>query len=100
MELGAGLGPLEHAIREHFNNENTLHNKLSSCYLIGEQAISLARFSFRLIDTLKIEAETAPQKCKRLIIGKLCQLLREMGCIFNKVEVSQVELGHLKGLGR
>ena len=73
VEVGAGLSPLAQTIREHFNKENTRHNKLSSCYrLIGEQAISLARFSFRLLDALTTEAETQPQKCKQLIILASC----------------------------
>ena len=77
------------------------HKKLNSCCrLIGEQAISLARFSFRLVDGLHNENETIAQKCKRLVISKMCQILRDMGSIFNKLVTNQSELTLLKELGR
>ena len=88
-------------IDEHFNKESTQHNKLNTCCrLIGEQAISLARFSFRLVDSLHNNGETTAQKTKRLVLSKLCQILRDMGSIFNKLEVNQSELTLLKELGR
>ena len=98
--LGVGLEQLAKKIREHFEKESTQHNKLNSCCrLIGEQAISLARFSFRLIDSMAVEGETLPQKCKRIVISKMCQILRDMGSIFNKLHVNQAELTLLRELG-
>ena len=98
--LGVGLEPLSKKIREHYEQESTQHNKLNSCCrLIGEQAISLARFSFRLMDSFETEGETVAQKCKRMIISKMCLILRDMGSIFNKMQVTQAELTTLKELG-
>ena len=100
-KLGVGLPAVAKKIAEHFDKESTRHHKLnSSCRLIGEQAISLARYSFRLVDALKKEGEASAQKCKRLVIGRLCQLLRDMGSIFNEIETNQAELTLLRELGQ
>ena len=99
--MGVGLEMLSRKIREHFEKESTQHRKLNTCCrLIGEQAISLARFSFRLIESLHNDGETIAQKCKMLVLAKLCQMLRDMGSIFNKLEVTQSELTLLKELGK
>ena len=72
------------------DKENTQDKKLNFCWqLIGEQVISLERFSFRLVDGLHDENETVAQKCKRQVISKMCQISRDMGFIFNKLETNQ-----------
>ena len=48
---GCQLAFLARQIREHYNEKEKRSNKIST-RLIGEQAIYLARYSFRLIDAL------------------------------------------------
>lgn len=61
---GCGLGYLASKIKEHYNNESTRHNKLP-IRIIGSQAIALARYSFRLIDSLECDNEYYALKIKR-----------------------------------
>ena len=70
-ELGCGLGYLASVVKEHYSDEAQRHNKLP-VRLIGDQAIALANFSYRLIDSLKIVEESPAQKLKRLVLGKNC----------------------------
>ena len=53
---GCQLAFLARKIREHYNDKDKRANTIST-RLIGEQAISLARYSFRLIDALGMEDE-------------------------------------------
>lgn len=62
---GCQLAFLARQIREHYNDEEKRNNNIST-RLIGEQAISLARYSFRLIDALATQDESGPQRIKRL----------------------------------
>ena len=94
-ELGCGLGYLASVGKEHYGDESQRHNKLP-VRLIGDQAIALANFSYRLIDSLKISEESPAQKLKRLVLGKIAQFLRNAGALFNKIEISAVDLGQLK----
>ena len=45
---GCGLGYLASRIREHYNDESKRHTKLP-VRLIGNQAIALARYTYRLV---------------------------------------------------
>ena len=94
-ELGCGLVYLASVVKEHYGDESQRHNKLP-VRLIGDQAIALANFSYRLIDSLKISEESPAQKLKRLVLGKIAQFLRNAGALFNKIEISAVDLGQLK----
>lgn len=94
-ELGCGLGYLASVVKDHYNDDNQRHNKLP-VRLIGDQAIALANFSYRLIDSLKTSDESQAQKLKRLALGKIAEFLRNAGALFNKIEVSHVDLGQLK----
>ena len=94
-ELGCGLGYLASVIKDHYSDEAQRHNKLP-VRLIGDQAIALANFSYRLIDGLKISNESPAQKLKRLALGKIAEFLRNAGALFNKIEVSPVDIGQLK----
>ena len=78
-----------------FSDEAQRHNKLP-VRLIGDQAIAQANFSYRLIDGLKISNESPAQKLKRLALGKIAEFLRNAGALFNKIEVSPVDIGQLK----
>ena len=93
-ELGCGLGYLASVIKDHYNDEAQRHKKLP-VRLIGDQAIALANFSFRLIDALKVLDESPAQKLERLALGKIAQFLRNAGALFNKIEVSPSYLGEL-----
>ncbi|CAH3162294.1 unnamed protein product, partial [Pocillopora meandrina] len=93
-ELGRGLGYLASVIKDHYNDEAQRHKKLP-VRLIGDQAIALANFSFRLIDALKVLDESPAQKLERLALGKIAQFLRNAGALFNKIEVSPSYLGEL-----
>ena len=65
--LGVGLKALAKNIEKHFNKESTQNNKLNTCcHLIGEQAVSLARSSFRLVVSLHDNGETTAQKQRDL----------------------------------
>ena len=64
--------------------------------LIGDQAIALANFSYRLIDGLKISNESPAQTLKRLALGKIAECLRNAGASLNKTEVSPVDIRQLK----
>lgn len=94
-ELGCGLVYLASVVKEHYGDESQRHNKLP-VRLIGDQAFALANFSYRLIDSLKISEESPAQKLKRLVLGKIAQFLRNAGALFNKIEISAVDLGQLK----
>ena len=50
---GCGLAYLVPRIKEHYDNEKTRHNQLPT-RLIGDQAISLARYGYRLIDGIRV----------------------------------------------
>ena len=81
-------------IKDHYNDEAQRHKKLP-VRLIRDQAIALANFSLRLIDALKVLDESPAQKLERLALGKIAQLLRNAGALFNKTEVSPSYLGKL-----
>ena len=51
------------------------------------------------MDSFETEGEIVAQKCKHMIISELCLILRDMASIFNKMQVTQVELTTLKELG-
>lgn len=85
--LGLGLGYLVPKIKEHYNSESSRFNKLPT-RLIGEQAIALANYSYRLIDGLATEDESQPQRLKRLVLGKLAEFLRNIGVLINKISTN------------
>lgn len=60
---GCGLGYLASHIREHYNDESKRHTKLP-VRLIGNQAIALDRYAYRLVDTLCSADESGAQKIK------------------------------------
>lgn len=66
--LCCGLGYLVPKIKEHYDSESTRFNKLPT-RLIGEQAIALANYSYRLVDSLVNENESQPQRLNRLALG-------------------------------
>ena len=87
---GCWLGYLASRVREHYNDESTRHKKLS-VRLIGNQAIGLARYSYRLVDTLRYDNESEAQKIK--IKG---EYLRNAGGLFNRIDTNSAQVAELK----
>ena len=92
---GCGLGYLASRVREHYNDESTRHNKLSVRF-IGNQAIGLARYSYRLVDTLGYYNESEAQKIKRFALGKIGEYLRNAGGLFNRIDTNSAQVAELK----
>ena len=94
--FGCGLAYLRIQIQEHYNDESRCFNKLST-RITGQQAISLARNSFRLVDCLKTAEETEGDKLKRLARCKIVEYLRNASGLFNKIHInSQGEIYQLE----
>ena len=72
-ERGCRLGYLTSNIREHCNDECNRHNKLPA-RLKGSQAIALARYSYRLVDTVECDNETGTKKLNGLPSEKLVSI--------------------------
>ena len=85
---GCDLGNVASRVHEHYSDAKVRHNKLP-VRMIGSQCIKLAQNVHSLVDTLKIENEQGPQIVKRLAIGKICQALRDIGTLMNKVNVNE-----------
>ncbi|CAB3999878.1 Hypothetical predicted protein [Paramuricea clavata] len=84
---GCGLAFLSTKVREHYADEAKRSNKLS-VRLIGAQAIALARYSYRIVDSLQTANETEGEKLRQLALGKIVQYLRNAGGLFNNVYVN------------
>ena len=59
---GCGLVFLVHSIKEHYKDEKTKFNNIST-WLKGDQAIAIARYGYRLVDCLEFPEES-PAKSK------------------------------------
>ena len=92
---GCGLGYLTSRVREHYNDESSRYKKLP-VRLIGNQAIALARYSYRLVDTLKSDNETEAQKIQRLALVKIGEYLRNAGGLFNTSDTNPAKVAELK----
>lgn len=94
---GCGLGYLASRVREHFTDESNRYNKLP-VRLIGNQAIALARYSYRLVDTLMCDDESEAQKIKRLALGKIGEYLRNAGGLFNRIDTNSAQVRVKRGV--
>ena len=88
---GLGLSLVAKFVKEHYENSKTRYNKLP-IRLIGEQAIKVAHYFYRLVDCLIDDNETAAQKIVRLALGKIGQMLRDAGSIFNSTHIDNAQL--------
>ena len=86
-KLGCGLKFIAAKIDEQYAKESDRYKKLE-VRLIGSQAISLARYSYRLIDAIKTESCVGAQNVKLLALSKICQSLRDIGSQINRVNVN------------
>ena len=93
--LGCGLLFLVPFLKEHFNDEKRRFNKIPT-RLIGEQAIAIARYGYRLVDCVEFPAESAVQRVKRLSLSRIVLYLRNACATFNKVSSTKAELLELE----
>lgn len=56
--------------------------------LIGSQAIALAQYGYRLVDSLQFENESEAEIVTRLAMSKISEALRDIGPMINKVNVT------------
>ena len=91
---GCGLKYVADQRKEHYNQESSRMKSLT-IRLIGAQAIKLAQYSYRLVDSLEIEIETDSLLLSRLALSKICEKLRDIGSVMNRVTppdyVSKIE---------
>ena len=85
-ENRCGLNKLACLIHDQYNNVSTRALKLK-VRLIGEQAIQLARYGYRLADCLFISSEYNANFIKYIVICKIVQTLRDIGSMLCKVDV-------------
>ena len=94
---GCGLHFTATHIRGHYNQVSERFKTFpSSCRLIGDQAIELARRSLLIIDALKSTSNSEIQSTRLIILSKLCQTLRKIGILINVVEGSDNYLSELQ----
>lgn len=92
---GCGLGYLVPFIKEHYADGNKRYNQLPT-WLIGDQAISLGRYGYRLIDGLECADESPGQHLRTLALGRIVLYLRQACTLFNKVSTNKAEVLELK----
>jgi len=95
--LGCGLSFVAKKVKEHYSDDSKRHNKLP-LRLIGHQAILLAQYSYRLVDSLVAANESQGQYIRRQALTKIGEYLRDAGTLFNKLETNTSELDLLKEL--
>ena len=83
--FGCGLNFLSKSIKEHYESEK-LRMTVLSTRLIGAQAILLARYSYRLVDSLAVPGNPLAD-VKQLALGKICESLRDIGSLINRVTI-------------
>lgn len=93
--FGCGLSFLVPSVKEHFDDEKKRFNKIPT-RLIGEQAIAIARYGYRLVDGLEFPDESSVQKIKRLALSRIVLYLRNACATFNKVLSTKTELLELE----
>ncbi|CAH1246497.1 Hypp7735 [Branchiostoma lanceolatum] len=76
--LGLGLKSLAKDLLQHYSNEATRHSKCPG-RLIGEHAILLESFSFRLVDGLRVPEESQTQQIRRVVLAKVTIFPAEYG---------------------
>ena len=84
---GCGLKFVAMKIEEHYKNDKERNKKLST-RLIGAQAIALARYSLRIVDVLEMNNESGWMRIRRLAMSKICESLRNVGTLMNRVVIS------------
>ena len=96
-DKGCGLNSVAKSVRDHYDCEETRSNKLQ-IRLIGEQAIKLAKYGYRLADIFAVDVSCGLLRIKYLVICKLVETLRDIGSLINRISVSEIypsEVQHL-----
>ena len=96
--LGCGLKFIAARIKEHYDMESVRMKKLAT-RLIGSQAISLAQYSYRITDSLMSDVNINnidAKEIKCLALSKLCQTLRDIGALINRINVSEYYVEEVK----
>jgi hypothetical protein len=91
---GCGLAFLAPSIEEHHANKSKRFNKLPT-RLIGEQAIALAQFGYRLVDCLEFTEESPVQRVLRLALAEIVLHLRNACVVFNKISTTEAEMAEI-----
>ena len=73
--FGCGLLLLVPFFQDHYKDDQKRFNKIP-VRLIGEQAVSIARYGYRLVDSLQLPDEPPPQEVKRLSLSRIVLYLR------------------------
>ena len=92
---GCGLFFIAAKFKEHHSNVIQRFN-VNSCRLIGDQAIEIARHSYRLIDAMRDSIDSELQQIRLSVLSQLCQALRKIGRLINVIDGSDVWLSELK----
>ena len=92
---GCGLQYLVPSLKEHFKDEKKRFNKIST-RLIGEQAIAIAQYGYKLVDCLEYPEESPAERVKRFALGQIVLSLRNAGALFNKISATRAEILELE----
>jgi len=92
---GCGLQFLVPSLKEHFLDEKKRFNRIPT-RLIGEQAIAIARYGYRLVDSLECPEESPAEKVKRLALSQIVLSLQNACLLFNKISATRAELLELE----
>lgn len=84
---GCGMRFVGKMIEEHYADEKK-RLKTPEVRLIGAQAILLAQYGHRLVDTLKLQSESDVQAVTRLALAQIVISLRDVGSLINKVYIN------------
>ena len=82
-------------VKDYYADENKRNNQLPT-RLIGDQAISLSRYGYRLADGLESANESPTQHLRTMVLGRIVLFLRQACTLFNKVSTNRAELLELK----
>ena len=94
---GCGLKFVAKLIDEQYCKENQRMTKLE-VRLIGAQAISFAQYSNRLVDSIAHDQGSGSEDIKYKALSLICQKLRDIGGLMNKVIVKENYPMDLEGL--
>ena len=94
---GCGLKFVAKLIDEQYCKENQRMTKLE-VRLIGAQAISFAQYSNRLVDSIAHDQGSGSEDIKYKALSLICQKLRDIGGLMNKVIIKENYPMDLEGL--
>ena len=92
---GCGMAYIAKELRNHYNSAD--RSKKIPIRLIGENAIQLSRYSFRLIDFMieKNSGVNETLEISLLALVKICEKLRTIGTLINSVTVDNTVVNEI-----